>query len=68
MEPKNVPKIAQSIFSGRSFVRNALAYDTLALIISFWLQLIRERPYRQAACHHSGATSFVTRKGIHVES
>ena len=48
--------------------RIALARDTLARIISFWLQLTRERPYRQAACHHSGTTSFVTRKGIHVES
>lgn len=51
-----------------ALVRIALAYDTLALIISFWLQLTRERPYRQATCHHSGTTSFVTRKGIHVES
>lgn len=49
-------------------VHSALARNTLARIISFWLQLTRERPYRQATCHHSGTTSFVTRKGIHVES
>lgn len=51
-----------------AFLYTVLLYAALSRIISFWLQLTRERPYRQAACHHSGATSFVTRKGIHVES
>ena len=51
-----------------AFLYTILLHAALSRIISFWLQLTRERPYKQAACHHSGVTSFVTRKGIHVES
>lgn len=51
-----------------AFLYTVLLHAALSRIISFWLQLTRERPYRQATCHHGGATSFVTRKGIHVES
>ena len=39
-----------------AFVCIALARDALARIISFWLQLTRDRPHRQATCHHSGTT------------
>ena len=71
MEPKKRPENRTVDLLGTffSFMRSvALARGALARIISFWLQLTRDRPYRQATCHHSGTTSFVTRKGIHVES